>query len=113
MTYQASTVRGPIFNVLRTRRGGRRKPHRRCGPPPGMLTASVPERRALQSPLGVAIAMLAFAVLATVSPAARAADAPPSPVAALEQALAAQPGDAVLAYFLAVFRAREGNVDGT
>ena len=57
--------------------------------------------------------MLAFAVMATASPVARAADAPPSPVAALEQALAAQPGDAVLAYFLAVFRAREGNIEGT
>jgi sugar lactone lactonase YvrE len=35
-----------------------------------------------------------------------------TPVTALERALAAQPEDAVLAYFLAVFRARAGDHDG-
>ena len=54
---------------------------------------------------------LALAALAITN--AQAADPPPSPVAALERALAEQPGDAVLAYFLAVFRAREGNVEGS
>ena len=67
----------------------------------------------MRFPFNASIATLALALVALAAPATRAADAPPSPVAALEQALAAQPGDAVLAYFLAVFRAREGNVEGT
>jgi hypothetical protein len=45
---------------------------------------------------------------------AHAADVPPppSPVAALEQALAARPDDAVLAFFVALFRSRAGDRDG-
>ena len=35
------------------------------------------------------------------------------PVTALERALADRPDDAVLAYYLALFRARAGNRDGT
>lgn len=68
-----------------------------------------PRRRSLRSFAVAALGSLpAFVTLPTL-----AADAPPSPVAALERALAEQSGDAVLAYFLAVFRAREGNVDGS
>ena len=77
------------------------------------MLAFLVERHAVEKPVRTAIPMLAFAVVVLVLPDARAADAPPSPVAALEQALAAQPGDAVLAYFLAMFRAREGDVEGT
>jgi sugar lactone lactonase YvrE len=68
----------------------------------------------MRLPISTVVLVLTGAiVLSSAASETRAADPPPSPVAAIEQALAAQPGDAVLAYFLAVFRAREGNVDGT
>ena len=55
--------------------------------------------------------MLALLVVSEID-ASHAAEAPPNPLAALERALAERPDDAVLAYFLALYRSRAGDRDG-
>lgn len=54
-----------------------------------------------------------LAVLSIVPNGTRAQDAPATPLAALERAVAREPDDAVLLYFLALFRARAGDRDGS
>ena len=77
------------FNVLRTAGRGPRKSRR-------------------HRPV---VTLAALAATAAIS-IAFAADAPPDPTVALERAVADQPEDAVLAYYLGLFRARAGNRDG-
>lgn len=60
--------------------------------------------------------MLMTALLATLAIAsfeAPAQDAPPTPLAALEAASAREPDDPILIHFVAVFRARAGDRDGS
>lgn len=62
--------------------------------------------------LGASVAVVSFAL--SIPLALAQAPAPPSPaVAALEKAVAAEPTEAVLTYFLSVMRARAGDTPGT
>ena len=67
-----------------------------------------PPAPSLRSRCKIALALL---IVAT-TPVANAAETPPNPIVALERALADRPGDAVLAYFLALVRARAGDREG-
>lgn len=61
--------------------------------------------RALVTALLAGLAIAPFGI--------QAQDAPPTPVAAMERAIALEPDDPVLVFFLAIYRERAGDRDGT
>ena len=83
-----------------------------------MLALTQARRRVIRQARGVATQLLsatpAMLIVALVAPAALAqTPSTPSPAAAaLEKAVAAEPADAVLTYFLAVVRAQSGDAGG-